>query len=299
MAKIAVELNQAPARRDVEGEPGRIAAGRIARGHGWSVSDLVCICGPHDRPFEEKHSGFSIAIVAAGTFQYRSAAGNELMTPGSLMLGNAGQQFECAHSHGRGDHCLSIGFTPDYFERLAADAGFRRGDRKFRALRLPPVRDFSALAARALAGLAGPASVPWEELSLRLAANALRLGSCSFGGAAISTASAQARVTRSIRLIELRSTTKLTLEALAREADLSPYHFLRVFQQLTGATPHQYIVRTRLREAARRLAAEPTKILDIALDSGFGDISNFNHSFRAEFGVSPRVYRWQSSRKGN
>ncbi|MFZ3329112.1 MAG: AraC family transcriptional regulator [Candidatus Acidiferrales bacterium] len=299
MAKIAVELNQAQARRNLEGEPGRIAARRIAEGHGWSVSDLVCTCGPPDRPFEEKHSGFSIAIVAAGTFQYRSAAGNELMTPGSLMLGNAGQQFECAHSHGRGDRCLSIGFTPDYFERLAADAGFRRSDRKFRALRLPPVRDFSALAARALAGLAAPASVSWEELSLRLAANALRLGSSSLGRMVVTTASTQARVTRSIRLVELRSAAKLTLGTLAQEAGLSPYHFLRVFQQLTGATPHQYIVRTRLREAARRLAVGPAKILDIALDCGFSDASNFNHSFLAEFGVSPRVYRLQSTRKGN
>jgi AraC family transcriptional regulator len=299
LAKIAVELNQALSRRAVNGVPGCISARRIARGPGWSICDLVCTCGPQDGPFEEQHSGFSIAVVAAGTFQYRSAAGNELMTPGSLMLGNAGQQFECAHPHGRGDRCLSVGFTPDYFEHLAADAGFRRSERKFRVLRVPPLRDFSTLAARALAGLAGPLSVPWEELSLRFAANALRLGGGSTGGPVIATASAQARVTRSIRLIELGSATKLTLQALAQEAGLSPYHFLRVFQQLTGATPHQYIVRTRLREAARRLAAEPTKILDIALDCGFGDVSNFNHSFRAEFGVSPRVYRSQSGYGGN
>jgi AraC-like DNA-binding protein len=40
-----------------------------------------------------------------------------------------------------------------------------------------------------------------------------------------------------------------------------------------------------------RLASEPGKILDIALDCGFGDVSNFNRAFRAEFGVSPRAYR--------
>jgi len=36
---------------------------------------------------------------------------------------------------------------------------------------------------------------------------------------------------------------------------------------------------------------EPRKIIDVALDSGFGDVSNFNRAFRAEFGVSPRVYQ--------
>ncbi len=80
---------------------------------------------------------------------------------------------------------------------------------------------------------------------------------------------------------------------LGREAGLSPYHFLRTFERLTGLTPHQYVRRARLRQAAMRLAADPGRVLDIALDSGFGDVSNFNRAFRAEFGVSPRGYRRQ------
>jgi transcriptional regulator GlxA family with amidase domain len=81
------------------------------------------------------------------------------------------------------------------------------------------------------------------------------------------------------------------LNALAKIARLSPYHFLRVFEGLTGTTPHQYMLRSRLRRAAIRLRKEPTRILDIALGCGFGDISNFNRTFRAEFGMSPRAYR--------
>jgi len=52
-------------------------------------------------------------------------------------------------------------------------------------------------------------------------------------------------------------------------------------------------LRTRLREAALRLASESDKILDVALDSGFGDVSNFNRAFRSEFGMSPRAFRAQ------
>ncbi len=40
-----------------------------------------------------------------------------------------------------------------------------------------------------------------------------------------------------------------------------------------------------------QLADPEAKVLDIAFDCGFGDLSNFNHAFRAEFGVSPRAYR--------
>jgi transcriptional regulator GlxA family with amidase domain len=100
-----------------------------------------------------------------------------------------------------------------------------------------------------------------------------------------------ARVTAAVRRIERDPDDALSLRSLAREARLSPYHFLRTFERLTGVTPHQYVLRVRLRRAATALATEPAKVLDVALDSGFGDLSNFNRAFRAEFGVSPRVYR--------
>ena len=91
----------------------------LASGDGWSVSDVICTAGPQDRPFEEQHSRTSIAIVVSGTFQYRSAAGRELMTPGSLLLGNAGDCFCCGHEHGTGDRCLAVSYTPECFERLS------------------------------------------------------------------------------------------------------------------------------------------------------------------------------------
>jgi AraC-like DNA-binding protein len=92
-------------------------------------------------------------------------------------------------------------------------------------------------------------------------------------------------------MIEACRDTNLTIATLARQAKLSPFHFLRTFEKLTGVTPHQYVRRLRLREAARRLVTEPVKVLDAALDAGFGDLSNFNRAFRTEFGVSPRSYR--------
>jgi AraC family transcriptional regulator len=294
LAKIAVELEQALKRRALSGAPGNTVARRLAEGNGWTVSDVVCTSGPQDRPFEERHSGFSIAIVVAGSFQYRSATARELMTPGSLLLGNAGQCFECGHEHGTGDRCLSFRYAPDYFERLAADAGVRRARPDFRILRLPPLRALSALVARACTGLARCVDVPWEELSLRLAAQAVQLVRGFLPDPSDAPPSAVARVTRTVRMIERHPDAGLTLGSLAREAGLSPYHFLRTFERLTGVTPHKYVLRARLREAAMRLSAEPARVLDIALDCGFGDVSNFNHAFRAEFGVSPRVYRLES-----
>jgi transcriptional regulator GlxA family with amidase domain len=98
-------------------------------------------------------------------------------------------------------------------------------------------------------------------------------------------------VTRAIRAIDERPDADHKLAGLARESRLSAYHFLRTFEQCTGVTPHQYVLRARLRQAATLLVTESRKVIDVALDSGFGDVSNFNRAFRTEFGMSPRSYR--------
>jgi AraC family transcriptional regulator len=320
LAKIAVEFEPISRFRALGHAPGQLASRVLARGDGWSVSDLICRAGPHDRPFEEQHSGACIAIVTAGSFQYRSSTGRALMTPGSLLLGNAGQYFACGHEHGVGDRCISFSYESQYLERLAAEAEV--GSACFSTLRVPPVREFSGLVARASARVAGsrsttpdceqstlisesekrtrnslehasssgPGMTDWEEIGFELAARALEFAGSDEPNRGTFPA-AEARVTRIVRLIENHPDVEHGLGALAREAKLSRYHFLRIFQQLAGLTPHQYLLRARLRRAAIRLLREPARVLDIALDSGFGDVSNFNHAFRAEFGVSPRSYR--------
>ena len=291
MAKIAVDVANAVKERQRAGGPGRATRRTLARGDGWSVEDIVCTSGPQDESFEEVHTGVSIAMVAAGTFQYRTTTGQELMTPGSLLLGNAGQSYECGHEHGVGDRCIAFQFSQDYFERITS--GLAAGGRKqpFTVPRLVPLRVLSPLVARACAGLTDPVTTDWEELGIRVAARVIQ----SIDGSAPTGTSreshAVARVTRVVRMIEQHSEGPLTLSRLANESGLSLYHFLRVFQQITGVTPHQYLLRMRLRAAALRLADAPHRVLDVALDCGFGDISNFNRTFRAEFGVSPLVYR--------
>jgi AraC family transcriptional regulator len=319
LGKIAVKSEPIGARPGDGFTARRLAKRPLARGDGWNVSEVICSAGPHDRPFEERHSHVCIAIVMAGSFQYRSAVGRKMLTPGSLLLGNAGQYFECGHEHEVGDRCLSFAYEPQYFEGLAAEAGVPSRNMRFSTLRVPPVREFSGLIARACAGLAqeggrrhkrstftaqaeklsrdsfeGPrcsnaGTAKWEEIGIELAVRAL--GFAAGGSEPGNSLAAEARVARVVKLIESRPDLDHGLASLAREARLSRYHFLRVFRQITGRTPHQYVLRARLRRAAARLILESAQVLDIALDSGFGDVSNFNHAFHAEFGISPRLYR--------
>jgi AraC family transcriptional regulator len=288
--RIAAEVERAVVERERNGTSGSTTARVLATGDGWTVADVVCTSGPQDRRFEECHDYYSIALVASGTFQYRSKNAEVLLTPGSLMLGNPGQCFECGHEHAVGDRCLAFWYEPEFFERIAAEAGVSGGGPAFGAVNVPSIRDLSPLVSRAYVGLLGSSSVDWHELGLSLAGHALRLTA----GLSLEDgipASAGERVTRAVRLIERDLDGTLTLDRLAHESQLSQFHFLRTFERITGLTPHRYILRARLREAAMRLDCEDGRVLDIALDSGFGDVSNFNRAFRAEFGMSPRAYR--------
>lgn len=287
LGKIAAGVERAVAERAVLGAPAGARGTTLAAGNGWRVADVICTSGPADRRFEEEHSLMSVGIVLAGTFQHRSATGDDMLTPGAFLLGNAGQCFECGHEHAIGDRCVAFQYEPDFFEQIAADVGAR----SFRSSRVPPTRESSSLVARVSGALVGEIDASWDELSIEAAATALSLSRDDVRRRTPPSRAAIARVTAGVRWIERDPTAPLTLERLAADAGQSAYHYLRTFRSITGVTPHQFILRARLRYAAARLVDEKSRVLQIALDAGFGDLSNFNRAFRREFGVTPSVYR--------
>lgn len=294
MGKIAVDLQRALAQRERDGARGRAQGRELAAGAGWDVADVLCTSGPRDEPFEERHAGVSIAIVVAGSFGYRTDAGRDLLTPGALLLGNDGACFECGHRHGAGDRCVAFHYAPGYFEQLAADAGMASTHAQFRQVRIPPLRVFSPLIARACAAVVDERQAAWDELAVELAAAALRETGVLRRPAKEAGAAVWERVAQTVRLIDSAPEIDHSLGALACAAGLSEFYFLRTFQRVTGVTPYQYVLRARLRAAAQRLSDDTAKVVDIALDCGFGDLSNFNHAFREEFAMSPRAWRARS-----
>ena len=99
------------------------------------------------------------------------------------------------------------------------------------------------------------------------------------------------RTRRAVQFIRENHHLPLTLADMAAVAELSPFHFLRVFKAATGQTPYRFLTRVRVERACRHLERGELSVTEIAQTCGFATPSRFASAFRAQIGVSPSGYR--------
>ncbi len=90
--------------------------------------------------------------------------------------------------------------------------------------------------------------------------------------------------------IEQKIVEPITLHMLEQAAGYSSWHSARVFKELTGKTPFEYIRELRLSRAAVKLRDKNTKVIDVAFDFVFDSHEGFTRAFSKQFGMSPRHY---------
>ncbi len=83
----------------------------------------------------------------------------------------------------------------------------------------------------------------------------------------------------------------LSVRQLADEAGISPFHFVRVFKESQGITPHRHLVRLRMEAAARMLSDTNMDIVEVAVACGYQSAAHFTAAFRKHFSKPPSLYR--------
>lgn len=258
----------------------------IARSPSLAVVDYVCTAGPGDQPFVEVHDGFSISYVKKGSFGYRLRGEMFELVAGSVLVGYPGDEYVCTHDHHVcGDECLSFRLEPALAASLAERPDI------WRTGCVPPLPDLMVLGELAQAAAEGKTNVSPEEVGLLLSERFTEIVSGQKRAAVVASPRDRRRAVEAALFLEENSHEILDLEGTARKFGLSAFHFLRLFSKVIGVTPHQYLVRSRLRRAARLLADGPRSITEIALDVGFADLSNFVRTFHRAAGISPRDFR--------
>lgn len=99
------------------------------------------------------------------------------------------------------------------------------------------------------------------------------------------------RLKKILNFIKENYQEKICIDDLAKEVNLSRYHFCRIFKQHTGQTPIEYINFFRVNQAIRLMEDENCKIMDVALEVGFNNFSYFIETFKAYKKCTPSEYR--------
>jgi AraC-like DNA-binding protein len=82
-----------------------------------------------------------------------------------------------------------------------------------------------------------------------------------------------------------------TIEQLAHEVCISPFHFIRQFEAVFGATPHQFRIASRIELAKTLLAGGEYSVTDVCMEVGFSSLGSFSTLFVQRVGETPSAYR--------
>ncbi len=250
-----------------------------------SVSEFRCSAGPDDTPFVERHRCHSVSYLRKGSFGCHSRGRFFELVAGSILVGHPGDEYVCTHDHVCGDECLSFFLGPELVEAI--------GDRAevWQIGSAPPLPELMVLGELAQAAAAGRSDIGLDEVGQVFASRFVEVVSGRPHKPVATPVRDRRRAVETALWIDAHSHQQVDLEQAAGQAGISPFHFLRLFSSVLGVTPHQYLVRSRLRHAARLLADNDISITDVAYDVGFGDLSNFVRTFHRAAGVSPRRFR--------
>jgi AraC-like DNA-binding protein len=266
--------------------------GTVLESGALRVIDYRCSAGPHDRPFLEQHHSFSISYVRRGSFGCVTRGRAFELVAGSFLLGRPDDEYLCTHEqHRHGDECLSFHFDAAQLDALGLPA------ESWRSGALPPLAELGVLAERAQAAAEGRSELDLTEAGTLLAGRFLRLVSGKPLPPVSVTARDRRRAVQVALWLDAHAHERLDLAQVARQSGVSAFHFLRLFARVTGVTPHQYLVRARLRRAAKLLAQGALPVGAIAYEVGFGDLSNFVRTFHRAAGRTPRDFRRAATRR--
>jgi AraC-like DNA-binding protein len=255
-----------------------------------TVLDYRCEAQRGDPSYVELHQAYSVSYVRAGTFGCHTRGKAYELVAGSVLVGCPGDEYRCTHDHhAGGDKCLSFQLGAEWVEAIGNDR------RVWRSGAIAPQPEMMVLGELAQASAAGRSDIGVDEIAMVFTVRFVELVSGRSRSALPTRSLDRRRAVEAALWIDTYAHEPVSLERMAQEAGLSPFHFLRSFAKVLGVTPHQYLVRSRLRRAARLLADDERSITEVALDVGFEDLSNFVRTFRRAAGVSPRRFR-QASR---
>ncbi len=235
-----------------------------------------------DRPYEEIAGAYRASFVETGAFDLQVDGAVWRVGAGDVMLSRPGMRFRASYE-GRGfsDVCLSLTYLSAAEDRFDFRQSWSKTNRT-----VVNASNRTRYLRRALqAAIADDQPMTAEFCATEIFREipdgppAPLFSDRKFAWYAERIDHARERLTKEYA-------EPLTASDLARAAGMSMFHFTRVFSEMTGAPPHQFLLRTRL-EAARTMILEGRGVTETCFACGFNNLSHFTRSFARRFGAPP------------
>ena len=245
------------------------------------TADTTFVFGRHT------HEQFGVGLIERGAQKSASGRGVVEAGAGDIITVNPGEVHDGAPIGDGGRSWRMLYLDPAIVAELTVDIseGWPASAVEFTQ---PTVSDkhmaglFRKLFQAMIAGGADHAELEADETLLLFLGGLLQTKAGEGRSVPAGIASARA-------LIDDDPVAALTLTALAHEAGLNRYQFLRAFARATGLTPHAYLMQRRIHRA-RQLIGRGVRLADAAADSGFSDQSHMTRLFVRSFGMAPGTY---------
>jgi AraC-like DNA-binding protein len=245
---------------------------------------------PHRDPPEETVSYYSINVIERGSFTLHIGHQSWQMASGMVFNTRPDLRYHCRHADEFPQCvCFSISFKKNFADELLMN----RRSAPNQLMHVAPLNNRLAYLYMRLRGLsAGCAEVLQAEVLagelLAAVAHGDETGSYRLYKSH-QLAWYMERVEAARTLMETQYGAPHTLASLARFAGMSPFHFARIFRELTGMPPHRYLLKTRLERAAE-LLREGSSVTETCFASGFNNLSHFTRVFQRAYGYSPAQF---------
>jgi transcriptional regulator GlxA family with amidase domain len=135
------------------------------------------------------------------------------------------------------------------------------------------------------------------EIFIEAIGGELKASSEETGPTAVSTTDTRGRMAELLKQMPAAALLDLTLNDLVVQVQCTPRHFSRVFNEVVGMSFRKKQSEVRLLRAQELLATTESKVLEVAMESGFQSVSLFNLMFKRRFGVTPG--RWREKVRAN
>ena len=240
----------------------------------------------HVDPVEEMSSQYSVNLLERGSFSVVHRSRTWTVGAAEMFITVPGQVHRYVHDgDAPTDSCIAVCF--DESSWVDADAIGSLQD-------LPPVVSLNNRRAYLRLRLFDRLAHGGDSLGLELLAGELLQGAFD-GDARPLYRSAQLawyarRIDAARQRLDEDFASDHSLQQLARDAGMSPFHFARVFRQLAGLPPHRYLLRRRMNAAAAMLRGGAS-VTDTCFAVGFQSLSHFVRAFRQTYGVQPSRWR--------